>query len=88
MPAAKPRFKAPAKPHSIEKLRKKITDDPEYGKFIHGEMRKLKKGDKKAKHTLRKHLRPTKKEAAAHSLSLAAVSLNDCTNPTTHNLIS
>lgn len=88
MPATKAQFKAPAKPHSIERLRKKITSDPEYGKFIRGEMRKLRQGDKKAKTTLRKHLKPTKKEAAAHNLTLAAVSLNDCTSPTTHNLIS
>jgi hypothetical protein len=84
---AKTKIKTPAKPLSLKKIVTKIKDDPEYAKFIRGHMRKAKKGDKKSKTALKKHYKPTKKEAVDGGLDARLVKLVDCTIPTTLNLL-
>ncbi|HEX4641311.1 MAG TPA: hypothetical protein VH252_07990 [Chthoniobacterales bacterium] len=84
---AKTKIKNPAKPHSLKKIVKKIKDDPEYAKFIRGHMRNAKKGDKKSKAALKKHYKPTKREAVGGGLDAGLVKLADCTTPTTFNLL-
>jgi hypothetical protein len=81
------KIKSPAKPHSLKKLVQKMKADAEYHKFIRSHIRNARKGDKKARATLKRHFKPTKKEVEDNGLDASALHMNDCTNPTTLNLV-
>ncbi len=62
MPAKEKKFAAPPKPHSLKRMVKKILDDPEYGRYIHRQVVKARKGDRDAVRTVRAHFEPERSE--------------------------
>jgi hypothetical protein len=62
MPAKEKKFAAPAKPHSLKRIVKKILKDPEYGRYIHGEVVKARQGDREAARTVRAHFKVERSE--------------------------
>ena len=55
MSAKEKKFAAPPKPHSLKRMVKKILDDPDYGRYIHRQVVKARKGDREAVRTVRAH---------------------------------
>jgi hypothetical protein len=80
-------FPSPTKPLSLKQIVRKIIDEPDYAKFIHGEVRKARGGDAAAIASVDAHFKPEKSELeeldipAEHADALAA-----CTEKT--NLIA
>ena len=62
MPAKEKTFAAPRKPHSLKRIVKKILDDPDYGRYIHRQVVKARKGDREAVRTVRAHFKPEHSE--------------------------
>jgi len=79
-------FPKPAKPHSLKKIVKKIMADPDYAKFIHGQVRKARKGDAAAAAMVEAHFKPQRAELLALNRSVAGPACNR-TNPTTLMLL-
>jgi hypothetical protein len=74
-------FPNPSKPHSLKKIVKKIIADPKYAKFIHGQVRKARGGDRAAKATLNAHFKPEVAELKALKVS-APMTMAKCTDNT------
>jgi hypothetical protein len=62
MTAKEKKFAAPPKPHSLKRMVKKILDDPDYGRYIHRQVVKARKGDREAVRTVRAHFEPERSE--------------------------
>jgi hypothetical protein len=84
MPAKQKKFPNPPKPYSLKQIVKKIMANRDYAKFIHGQLRKARKGDAAAAATLAAHFKPQPSELKA--LNVKPRDLSDCddTNPTTN----
>ena len=55
-------FPAPNKPYSLKQIVRKILDEPDYAKFIHGQVRKARGGDAAAAASVDAHFKPEKPE--------------------------
>ena len=76
-------FPTPATPYSLEQIVKKILAEPQYGKFIHAEVLKMRKGNKRSEELVSAHFRPTPKELSDLNLERTSSVGFDCSNPTT-----
>ena len=76
-------FPRPAKPHSFKKIVKKIMADRDFAKFIHGQLRKARKGDAAAAATVAAHFKPQRSELVALNLKPSSSGRCTDTNPTT-----
>ena len=78
-------FPAPAKPYSMKDIVKKIIDEPDYAKFIHGKVRAARKGDSKAAAVVTAHFDPATSELQALEIpSGEGAAVTRCTDPRTH----
>jgi len=79
------KFPNPKRPHSLKRIVKKIIADPDYAKFIHGEVRKARGGDRAAAARVAAHFKPLRSELKA--LKIPASQMNtvlecsECTRP-------
>jgi len=80
-------FPRPSKPRSFKKFVKKIITDPDFAKFVHGQLRKARKGDAAAAATLAAHFHPQPSELSALNLTESSPARCHNTNPTTLNII-
>ncbi len=88
MAAQKSKFPAPAKPLSLNRIVKKIIADRKYAKFIHGEVRKARMGDRAAAARVAAHFKPLPAELKALKIKRSRLpALAKCTDPTHTNLI-
>ena len=76
-------FPRPAKPHSFKKIVKKIIADPDYAKFIQGQLHKARQGDAAAAATLAAHFKPQRSELIALNVKSTKAGRCTDTNPTT-----
>ena len=81
MATSKKTFAKPAKPHSLERMVKKIIADPEFGKFIHKHLVKAGKGNSASAATLRAHFKHSGGELKALNLKAPKLAMVMCTDP-------
>ena len=81
MATSKKTFAKPAKPHSLERMVKKIIADPEFGKFIHKHLVKAGKGHAASAATLRAHFKPSGAELKALKVTGPKFAVAMCTDP-------
>ncbi len=77
-------FPNPKRPYSLKGIVKKIIADPDYAKFIHGEVRKARGGDRAAAARVEAHFKPLQSELKALKVPASQMKHILCCSACTH----
>ncbi len=77
-------FPNPKRPYSLKGIVKKIIADPDYAKFIHGEVRKTRGGDRAAAARVAANFKPLHSELKALKVPASQMKHILCCSACTH----